>query len=108
MLCQCTVVNIEVNFIFVYRGKKFRTDFSHIGEMRSLLPKRTNVMALTATANEKTRKVIISSLEMFDCYSPNKLNIYYSALTKPSCVLKCVRVELNHFSLNIHLISIIT
>ena len=43
-------------FVFVlssihfFRGKEFRTDFARIGEIRSLLPQNTNLMALTATA----------------------------------------------------------
>lgn len=45
-------------------------------------------MALTATANIKTRKVIIESLEMRCCHvlakNPNKLNIHYAVVPKPS------------------------
>ena len=44
-------------------------------------------MALIATANVSTRKVITKSLEMKDCYilsrNPNKLNIQYLVLPKP-------------------------
>lgn len=77
------------SLICIYcRGKEFRTDFAHIGEIRSLLPKNTNVMALTATANAKTCKVIIKSLEMRRCHvlakNPNKLNIHYAVQLKPS------------------------
>lgn len=65
-------------------------------EMRSLLPKKTNIMALTATANRSTRNIVIKSLEMFKCYTrvknPNKLNIYFSVQTKPSCVLDVFRL----------------
>lgn len=73
--------------LFTLRGDQFRTDFARIGEIRSLLPKNTNVMALTATANVRTRKVIIESLEMKCCHvlfkNPNKLNIRYSVFQKP-------------------------
>ena len=34
----------------LYRGSEFRKEFSHLGEVRSLLPDHTHVMALTATA----------------------------------------------------------
>lgn len=74
--------------ILIFRGDQFRTDFAHIGEIRSLLPKRTNVMALTATANVRTRKLILDSLEMRCCHilarNPNKLNIRYSVVVKPT------------------------
>ena len=45
-------------------------------------------MALTATANLATRRVVIDSLEMRGCYvlalNPNKINICYSVAEKPS------------------------
>ena len=43
-MCTCTCV-------LHCRGKTFRTDFAHIGEIRSLIPRKTNLMALTDTAN---------------------------------------------------------
>ena len=71
---------IKYSYYNYYRGKQFRGDFARISEIRSLLPKHTNVMALTATANVGTRKVVIKSLEMRDYYilsrNPNQLNIW--------------------------------
>ena len=43
-------------------------------------------MALTATANLKTRVTVIKTLEMKGCYvlshNPNKVNIYYEVVPK--------------------------
>ena len=36
--------------LILFWGKEFRTDFTRIGEIQSLLPQNTNLMA---TANEK-------------------------------------------------------
>ena len=74
--------------VHFFRGKEFRTDFARIGEIRSLLPQNTNLMALTATANVETRKCVIKNLEMQSCYvltkNPNMLNIRYGVSIKPS------------------------
>ena len=82
-------------FIFGCRGKQFRTDFAHIGEICSLIPRKTNLMALTATANLTTRKMIIRSLEMHGCYikaqNPNKRNIRYIVAEKPHDLMKMIR-----------------
>ncbi len=41
-----------------------RTEFSHLDEIRSIIPDTVRVMALTATATKSTRKCIINSLSM--------------------------------------------
>ena len=48
--------------IFIIRGEKFRTEFSHLGEMHSIIPETARVMALTATATITAQKSIIRSL----------------------------------------------
>jgi ATP-dependent DNA helicase RecQ len=62
-------------------GTEFRTEFDNISEIRSLVPKNTRFMALTATATIKTRDVILSSLNMAKCHliiqPPDKHNIKY-------------------------------
>jgi len=63
--CMCTCIIVD---FFCCRGKNFRTDFAHIGEIRSLLPKKINLMALTATSNLDTRRMVLRSLEMHGCY----------------------------------------
>lgn len=65
------------------RGKEFRREFSGIGEIRSLVPKDVNLMALTATANLTTGAIVIESLDMQGCHAislPNKPNIFYSVM----------------------------
>lgn len=71
---------------FYCRGKQFRAEFFHISEIRSILPSATNVMALTATANLKTREIVVRCLDMKGCFilshNPNKVNIYYEVTRK--------------------------
>ena len=59
------------------RGVEFRLEFAHISEVRALIPPNTKLMALTATATAKIRKLIISSLDMGNCHlvicQPNKV-----------------------------------
>jgi len=55
--------------------------------MRSLIPRKCNLIALTATANLATRKMVMKNLEMNHCYvmalNPNKVNICYAVEQKP-------------------------
>lgn len=57
-------------------------------------------MALTATANLSTRKMIIQSLEMHRCYvkarNPNKTNIKYTVAEKPSEINSVVQPIVEH------------
>ena len=86
-------VLLSVSFLHTSRGKEFRRDFSRMAELRSLMPRNCNIMALTATANLATRKKVISNLEMSSCYvlaqNPNKVNIFYEVQHKPSDLM-CV------------------
>ena len=50
--------------IFIIRGEKFRTEFSHLGEMCTIIPETVRVMALTAKATITAQKFIIRSLSM--------------------------------------------
>lgn len=58
---------------------------SHIGEVRSLLPRSVNVMALTATATRKLRREVASTIgmtnELVISTSPCKANIMYGIAT---------------------------
>ncbi len=60
----------------------FRKDYSHLAELRSILKKNTPFIALTATATENVRNLIIKDLAMKDCVQlvtvPNKPNIRFS------------------------------
>lgn len=57
-------------------------------------------MALTATANLSTRKMVIQSLEMHRCYikarNPNKTNIRYTVAEKPSEIISVVQPIIEH------------
>ena len=72
--------------LFYYRGQLFCTEFANISEVRSLLPKNTNLMALTATANLKTREMVVKSLDMKGCFvlsqNSNKTNMLYKVVKK--------------------------
>lgn len=71
-----------------YRGVKFRTEFANIAEVRALAPAGTNLMALTATANPRTRNNVMKSLDMTNTVTvsrlPNNPNIYYAVCLMPS------------------------
>lgn len=56
--------NNEIRLIVLFRGDSFRTDFSSLGEIRSIVPESVHIMALTATASLSTGRSIIKSLNM--------------------------------------------
>ena len=64
-------------------------EFARLGEVRSLIPKYVNILALTATATKSTRKVVIKLLNMKNLsiisISPNKDNVIYT-VSKKSCM----------------------
>ena len=64
------------------RGESFRTEFSHLGEIRSIVPEGVRLMALTATATISTRKYIIKNLSMQNPVTPAKDNIAYYVVEK--------------------------
>ena len=74
-------VDLEL-FVTLYRGESFRKEFSHLGDVRSLIPETVHVMALTATATRLTRQLVIRILKMIHpkivSISPNKPNIKYN------------------------------
>ncbi len=83
--------------MFCYRGQgntkektaAFRACFGHLGDIRSLLPINSPVMALTATATETVRNKTIKALAMKSDVvhirvGPNRPNIYLYKL----CVTK--------------------
>ena len=71
---------------FALRGKNFRSEFSHLGEVRSLVSSRVQIMALTATATRQSRQDICRTLGMTKpevvSQSPNKPNITYELHVK--------------------------
>jgi len=42
---------------YTFRGKDFRKEYGHHGEMRGLLNTSVNVMAVTATATKQTGRI---------------------------------------------------
>ena len=73
--------------LFNCRGEKFRTEFSHLDEVRSIIPETVRVMALTATATKSTRKFVINSLSMqmpeIVYVPPARENIVHAVMDKP-------------------------
>ena len=64
---------------YVCRGDDFRVEFFHLGEVRSLIPRKVNIMALTATATRTLRSGVCHVLGMKDPHivtvSPDKSNV---------------------------------
>ena len=69
-------------------GEIFREWYGRLGQLRSLLPSSTPVLALTATATKDVRNKITSKLQMQGCTlieaSPDRPNIRYSVVTVKS------------------------
>ena len=72
--------NYDNYFYYYCRGGTFRTLFDRLGEIRSLVPSKINMMALTATASKTLRLEISLILGMRDYVlverSPDKPNVY--------------------------------
>ena len=47
-------------------GDEFRKTFSMIGQLRSLIPERINIMALTGTATKNSFDIILQRLGMWE------------------------------------------
>ena len=81
-------------FIFLpSRGDEFRKTFAELGSIRSLLPSKVNILALTATANQETLKCVISRAAMQDPaiigLPPDRPNIKLSVKPCPSIPKVC-------------------
>ena len=72
------------------RGDDFRLVFAELGTLRSILPSRINILALTATASKPTLDAVVHRLAMVDPViigiPPNRPNIFLSV--KPCLQLK--------------------
>ena len=53
--CACNLL-----ILLIYRGDEFRIEFSNLGAVRSLIPSKTNIMALTATATRQLQRQVIT------------------------------------------------
>ena len=69
-------------------GDQFRKAFARIGDLRSLIPKNVNVLALTATATTETLSVVIERLSMHNvtivAVPPSRDNVMYKIMPKVS------------------------
>lgn len=93
-----TVLNLGKSPICTYtlilylRGLEFRREYSNISEIRSILAKNVNILALTATASPTTLCKIKDNLCITDHYMvrelPNKKNIKYIVREKPESLAK--------------------
>ena len=70
--------------LFIHRGETFRKVMLRVSEIRSLLPERTKILALTATATTTLRLEVSRILGMCDplvvALSPCKSNIIFSVI----------------------------
>ena len=75
-------------YISIFRAEDYRPEFSHLGEIRSLIPKHVNVMALTATATVMLQRYVMETLCMINPAiiqtSPKKGNLHFSVVTYDS------------------------
>lgn len=78
---------------FLHRGDDFRTAFAKLGNLRSLLPDKVNVLALTATATKNTLECVTSRLAMnwpaIIGLPPDRHNIKLSVQPCPSIPTMC-------------------
>ena len=78
---------------YICRGDEFRTEFSKIGELRSLIPTSVNIMALTATATSEVLKVVTERLSLDNPLiiglSPSQSHIFYNAEKLPDIANYC-------------------
>ena len=69
-------------------GDQFRRAFARIGDLRSLIPKTVNVLALTATATTETLSVVVERLSMHNviivAMPPSRDNIMYKIKPRDS------------------------
>ena len=68
--------------ISMHRGETFKNVLSRVNELRSLLPPKVNIMALTATATSilstQVSKIIGMRNELIISKSPSKENMMYA------------------------------
>ena len=97
--CHCLTRLHYFYHFYSHRGDSFRTEFSHLGELRSIIPEAVKVMALTATATKASRREIIRSLDMqkpeLITVPPVKHNIIYAVAKKSSIALAFVPLAKN-------------
>ena len=80
-------------FLFILiccRGETFRYDFLLLGEVRSIIPSNTHVLALTATASKAVLEAAITTLHMGSpeiiAATPERPNIFLSVIEKKEII----------------------
>ena len=73
-----------------YRGETFRYDFLLLGEVRSIIPSSTHVLALTATASKAVFEAAVATLHMRSpaviAANPERVNIFLSVVEKKEVI----------------------
>ena len=73
--------------MYTYRGDEFRPEFSHLGELRSVLPNYIHFITTTATATKRTFSIIQNKLFLQNpviiALPPENPNIYYEVDVTP-------------------------
>lgn len=87
--------------LFLCRGSNFRTEFSRISEIRSLIAKTVAFKALTATASPENKN---NSMEEEHCFIieklPNKLNIKYIVQPAPETMIEMLHHQIEEVEVN--------
>ena len=83
----CIPTKYALRCFILCRSDEFRISFALLGELRSIIPDRVNVLATTSTATKDTLLAVKERLSMSDpaivALSPEKENIIYSVQTDP-------------------------
>ena len=78
---------------YLIRGEDFRVAFNHIGDLRSIVPPKVHIIALTATATSEVFRTVTSKLCLEDPIvigvTPNIENIKYSIEPQPKIEVLC-------------------
>ena len=77
-------INDMLYIVYYNRGEGFRPAFAKLGEVRSIVGQNVPFVAMTATAEERTKNKIIELLHLKPpiCIeaSPDRVNIFYGIL----------------------------
>ena len=86
MVCMVIVVKSFHIYSILFRGDDFRTAYTFLGELRSIIPGNVNIMALAATATLSTFEIVKERLSLWEPIvsevSPNRPNINLSVLPR--------------------------
>ena len=78
------------------RGENFCNDFLLLGEIRSIIPSSTNVLALTTTASKVVFEAAVTTLHMRSpeviAATPERPNIFLSVVWRRRKSLKWIRI----------------